>query len=107
MKITGALDAGVGERRGCFMKGVMAFITCIMFGRTTFPSLVPSFVSARELEQVGVDRQGADALGRGGEDRIRHRRSNDGGRGLAKAAGGLGAFEPRRSAAADRGRNCQ
>jgi hypothetical protein len=32
MKITGALDAGVGERRGCFMKGVMAFITCIMFG---------------------------------------------------------------------------
>jgi hypothetical protein len=31
MKITGAHDAGVGERRGCFMKGVMAFITCIMF----------------------------------------------------------------------------
>jgi hypothetical protein len=27
MKITGALDAG--ERRSCFMKEVMAFITCI------------------------------------------------------------------------------
>ena len=37
MKITGAHDAGVGERRGCFMKGVMAFITCIMFGRTLLP----------------------------------------------------------------------
>jgi hypothetical protein len=36
MKITSAHDAGVGERRGCFMKRVMAFIICIMFGRTSF-----------------------------------------------------------------------
>src|ERR1700730_16536716 len=34
-----AYDAGVGERRGCFMKGVMAFITRIMFGRTLLPRL--------------------------------------------------------------------
>jgi hypothetical protein len=39
MKITGAHDAGVGERRGCFMKGVMAFIICIMFGKTLLPRL--------------------------------------------------------------------
>jgi hypothetical protein len=32
MKRTGAHEAVVEERRGCFMKGVMAFITCIMFG---------------------------------------------------------------------------
>jgi hypothetical protein len=37
MKITGAHDAGVGERRGCFMRGVTAFITFIMFGRTLLP----------------------------------------------------------------------
>jgi len=39
MRITGALDAGIGERRSCFMKEVMAFITCIMFGRTLVPRL--------------------------------------------------------------------
>jgi hypothetical protein len=39
MKITSAHDAGVGERRGCFMKRVMAFIICIMFGRTLLPRL--------------------------------------------------------------------
>jgi hypothetical protein len=32
MKVTSAQDAGVGE-----LKGVMAFITCIMFGRTLLP----------------------------------------------------------------------
>src|SRR6267378_8080800 len=49
--------------------------------------------SACDLQQVGVDRQGADALGRGGEDRVRHRRADGGGRGLADAAGGLGASD--------------
>jgi hypothetical protein len=58
-----------------------------------FALLLLSSRSACGFQQVGVDRQGADALGRGGEDRIRHRRSNDGGRGLAEAAGGLGAFD--------------
>src|ERR1700682_4188896 len=58
-----------------------------------FAQLLLSCRSACGFQQVGVDRQGADALGRGGEDRIRHRRSNDGGRGLAEAAGGLGAFD--------------
>src|SRR5882762_10836783 len=49
--------------------------------------------SACDLQQVGVDRQGADALGRGDEDRVRHRRADGGGRGLADAAGGLGASD--------------
>ena len=31
--ITGAHDTGVGERRGCFVKGVVAFVTCIMLRR--------------------------------------------------------------------------
>jgi hypothetical protein len=37
---------------------------------------LPCSGSPRGFQQVGVDRQGADALGRCGEDCIRHRRSN-------------------------------
>src|SRR6266446_8758668 len=58
-----------------------------------FAQLLLSSRSACDLQQVGVDRQGADALGRGGEDRVRHRRADGGGRGLSDAAGGLGASD--------------
>ena len=37
--ITGAHDTGVGERRGCFVKGVVAFVTCIMHRRILLPRL--------------------------------------------------------------------
>jgi hypothetical protein len=43
--------------------------------------------------QVGVNRQRADALAGGDEERIRPRRANRSGSGLAGAAGSLGVLD--------------
>ena len=45
MKITGAHDTGVGERRGCFMKGVMAFSTGNATSRTPSCNGTKKFMS--------------------------------------------------------------